>query len=433
MKILAYTSPARGHVYPPVPTLLELQRRGHEVTVRTLWSEVEALRKAGLSASPMAASIEAREMDDWRGSNQLTQLHRALLTFVDRAEREVPDLMEAIEADRPDAVLVDVNSWGAQAAAEASGLPWAVFAPYPLPIPSSYAPPFGMGLKPMAGVLGRVRDRSLLMVSLLGWNRVLPRLNRVRAGAGAPALRSVVDIFGRAPLTIAFTAEPFEYPRADWPASVRLVGPSSWEPAMETPGWISRLKGPVVLVSTSTEFQADDRLLQVALDALADEPVTVIATSPGGRSAGLHVPANARVEAFVPHLPILEVAACVVCHGGMGTTQKALAAGVPVCVVPFGRDQPEVARRVQVAKAGTRLPASRLNPVRLRRAVSEAMAMRDGAARIARAFAAAGGAPAAADALEGIAIASLSSLARRTPLNRSGKFDPPGGETKKAS
>jgi UDP:flavonoid glycosyltransferase YjiC (YdhE family) len=84
----------------------------------------------------------------------------------------------------------------------------------------------------------------------------------------------------------------------------------------------------------------------------------------------------------------------------MGTTQKALAAGVPVCVVPFGRDQPEVARRVVVAGAGTRLPAARLNPTRLRQAVREAMTMGDGAARIASAFADAGGAPAAADALE---------------------------------
>jgi hypothetical protein len=36
----------------------------------------------------------------------------------------------------------------------------------------------------------------------------------------------------------------------------------------------------------------------------------------------------------------------------MGATQKALAHGVPVCAVPFGRDQLEVARRVEVAAAG---------------------------------------------------------------------------------
>jgi MGT family glycosyltransferase len=252
----------------------------------------------------------------------------------------------------------------------------------------------------MGGPLGRLRDTLLLRLSLLSWNKVLPRLNRVRVAAGAGSLASVVDVFGRAPLTLAYTAEPFEYPRSDWPQSVHFVGPSNWEPATEIPAWVRHLQPPVVLVSTSTEYQADDRLLQVALDALADEPVTVIATSPAGTSAGIRIPANARVEAFVPHGPILEVATCVVCHGGMGTTQKALAAGVPVCVVPFGRDQPEVARRVEVARAGSRLPAARLNAERLRRAVLEAMSMREGAARVARAFGSAGGAQAAADALE---------------------------------
>jgi hypothetical protein len=38
MKVLAYTSPARGHLYPIVPILLELQRRGHEIALRTLAS-----------------------------------------------------------------------------------------------------------------------------------------------------------------------------------------------------------------------------------------------------------------------------------------------------------------------------------------------------------------------------------------------------------
>jgi MGT family glycosyltransferase len=400
VKVLAYTSPARGHVYPVVPTLLELRDRGHEVAVRTLASEVANLRGLGLGASAVSPLVEAREMDDWRATNPLAQLKRALATFVDRAENEVPDLTAAIDSDRPDLLLIDVNSWGAQAAAEASGIPWAVYAPYPLPIPSRDAPPFGLGLKPMAGPLGRLRDQSVSRLSLLSWNKVLPRLNRIRASAGAPNFRGVGQVFGRAPLTIAFTAEPFEYPRSDWPSSVRLVGPSLWEPAAETPAWIRDLQKPVVLVSTSTEFQADERLLQVALDALATEAVTVIATSPIGSRAGLRIPANARVEAFVPHGPILKFAVCVVCHGGMGTTQKALAAGVPVCVVPFGRDQPEVARRVEVARAGMRLPAARLNPTRLRRAVREAMTMGEGAARIASAFAAAGGAPAAAVALE---------------------------------
>jgi UDP:flavonoid glycosyltransferase YjiC (YdhE family) len=84
----------------------------------------------------------------------------------------------------------------------------------------------------------------------------------------------------------------------------------------------------------------------------------------------------------------------------MGSTQKALAHGVPVCVVPFGRDQLEVARRVEVSRSGIRLPRKKLSAQRLRRAGKDAMAMRAGATRVAEGYAAAGGASASADAIE---------------------------------
>ena len=106
------------------------------------------------------------------------------------------------------------------------------------------------------------------------------------------------------------------------------------------------------------------------------------------------------MERFLAHGPLLDRAVCAVTHGGMGATQKALARGVPVCAVPFGRDQLEVARRVQVAEAGTRLPARRLTAERLRSKVTEAISMSDGAARVAAGFKSAGGPVTAADAIE---------------------------------
>jgi MGT family glycosyltransferase len=204
----------------------------------------------------------------------------------------------------------------------------------------------------------------------------------------------------RAPLMLYMTAEPFEYPRSDWPPSVRMVGPGIWDPRAKAPEWLEKISRPLVLVTCSTEFQNDGKLVGAALQGLAGEDVEVLVTTAGVDPSSFTPPPNARIERFVPHGPILEQAACVVCHGGMGITQKALAAGVPVCVVPFGRDQFDVARHVQVADAGTRLPASRLRPDRLRKAVREAMEKKAGAERIAATFAAAGGPRAAVDALE---------------------------------
>jgi MGT family glycosyltransferase len=238
-----------------------------------------------------------------------------------------------------------------------------------------------------------------------GFERVIvPQLNEVRRAEGLAPLRDMTDIIARAPLTLSMTAEPFEYPRSDWPDSVVMVGPCTWEPPVATPPWLAESSEPIVLVTTSSEFQDDDRLVRAALEGLAGERLRVVATVPAGDPAAFDVPPNARVERFLPHGMLLERAVCAVTHGGMGATQKALVRGVPVCAVPFGRDQFEVARRVEVVGAGSRLPARRLTPDRLRTKVHEAMGCAEGARRVATGFEAAGGPIASADAIELTAI-----------------------------
>jgi UDP:flavonoid glycosyltransferase YjiC (YdhE family) len=202
------------------------------------------------------------------------------------------------------------------------------------------------------------------------------------------------------PLVLYLTAEPFEYPRSDWPQNIVMVGPCSWDPPTQPPEWLAEIKRPIVLVTTSSEFQDDGRLIKTALNALADEDVHIIATLPSQDPVGFRASANASLLPFLPHGIVLDRAVCAITHGGMGATQKALAHGVPVCAVPFGRDQLEVARRVEVARAGTRLPASRLRSDRLRVKVLEAMACIEGARRVAAGFTSAGGPSSAVTALE---------------------------------
>lgn len=402
-RYLVYTSPGRGHLYPIVPVLEELRRRGHAVVVRTLATEVGLLRALGFEAEAIDPAIERREHGDWRARTPIGALQDNLTVFLERAWHDGPDLRRAVEAERPDQLLVDINAWGAMAVAQVSGLPWATWCPYFLPLPSSDAPPFGLGLSPARGPLGRARDRLLRPLLFGIYNRRAPELDAVRAALGAPPVHKIERGMVAAPLLLYMTAEPFEYPRSDWPPSVRMVGPGTWDPPAVPPAWLDELDKRLVVVTCSTEFQNDGKLVRTALAALAGEDVQVVVTTAGVDPSSFTPPPNARVERFLPHGPLLERAACVVCHGGMGITQKALALGIPVCVVPFGRDQFDVARHVEVAGAGSRLPASRLRPDRLRAAVREALGKRAGAARIAAAFAAAGGPRSAADALEALA------------------------------
>lgn len=399
-RILAYTSPARGHLYPLAPILDELRSRGHQIVLRTLSSEVELMRSRGFDCEPLDPVVEAGH-DDYLARTPQGALKRALRTFARRAEADLPATRAAIEEAAPDALLVDVNTWGAQAAAAASGLPWATWCPFPLPLSSPDAPPFGPGFAPASGPLGRLRDAVLGPLITNGYARAfVAPVNQIRAQAGLAPLSGPMELYESAPLVLYMTAAAFEYPRPHWPQNIVMVGPCAWEPAGTPPAWLARIERPIVLVTTSSEFQNDARLVHCALAALADEDVHVVATLPAQEPKSLDIPANARVEQFVPHGPVLERAVCAVTHGGMGATQKALARSVPVCAVPFGRDQLEVARRVEVSRAGSRLPARRLNTRRLKAKVHEAIACRPGAERIASAFRRAGGAPAAADAIE---------------------------------
>jgi MGT family glycosyltransferase len=405
MKVLAYTSPARGHLFPVVAILEELAARGHTIAIRTLASQVPLMEQRGFAAGALAPQIEAIEHDDYLARSPQSKIKRAVAVFAARAEHDGADLRVAIAAERPDLLLVDAMTWGASAVAEAWGGPWAQWFPYPLPLPSRDVPPFGPGLKPAAGPLGRLRDRALGPLVLGSVARVfLPSLNAARSAVGVAPFRAFGDMFTVAPLLLYLTAEPLEYPRSDWPSSVLMVGPCCWDPPADAPSWLAAVERPIVLVSTSSEFQDDGRLVTTALEALADEDVQVVATLPAARIPRGAVPVNARLEPFVPHTPILARAVCAITHGGAGATQKALASGVPVCVVPFGRDQLEVARRVEIADAGTRLPVRRLSAERLSAKVREAMTKGAGARRVADGFAAAGGPVAAADAVEALAV-----------------------------
>jgi UDP:flavonoid glycosyltransferase YjiC (YdhE family) len=68
------------------------------------------------------------------------------------------------------------------------------------------------------------------------------------------------------------------------------------------------------------------------------------------------LPRGVRVERWVSQAAVMPHAAAMVGHGGSGSTLTALAAGVPLALVPLFVDGPENARRVAAIGAGVALP-----------------------------------------------------------------------------
>ncbi|HET7303503.1 MAG TPA: glycosyltransferase [Segeticoccus sp.] len=368
-RYLAYTPMAAGHLFPLVLGLTELRARGHQVVVVTHPDLVDTLRAVGLDAQPIGPELVARKREATAQGRPDT-----IEAQIARARLELDDLRTAVSQHRPDALLIDVNTHGANVAAELTGLPWAVTMPSLLPYPGPGIPPYSLGMAPRHDVVGRIRDAVLWKLVERGFARaILPGVNALRAEHGLAAHRTPYGPMLAGDLLLVLTDPPLEYARTSLPASVRMVGVQPWDPPAETPEWLLAPGDPWVLVTCSTDYLADERLAATAVQALRDEPVRVLVTlADAYDGARLDGAPNVRVERFLPHAAVLPHVSAVVCPSGMGVVSKSLAAGVPVVAVPFERDQPEVARRAQQAGAGVVLPAKRLSVDRLRDAVARA-------------------------------------------------------------
>lgn len=108
------------------------------------------------------------------------------------------------------------------------------------------------------------------------------------------------------------------------------------------------------------------------LRALETEDVLVIATTGGAAIDTLKLPslpANVRLEPFIPHAHLLPHVDVMVTNGGYNGVQMALANGVPLVVAGQTEEKPEIAARVEWAKVGINLRTKSPNPEQVRNAV----------------------------------------------------------------
>jgi UDP:flavonoid glycosyltransferase YjiC (YdhE family) len=128
-------------------------------------------------------------------------------------------------------------------------------------------------------------------------------------------------------------------------------------------------------VAPSTSQDPEHRLLRSALEGLADAPVRVLATwNRRPPPVPVDVPANARLVEWVSYSRTMPRCDLVLCHGGHGTTVRALADGCRVVVAPASGDMNENAARVDWAGVGARLPWRFVSPGTVRLAVERALA-----------------------------------------------------------
>jgi MGT family glycosyltransferase len=186
----------------------------------------------------------------------------------------------------------------------------------------------------------------------------MPSLNRSRAEVGLPPVRDLPSLMARADRILVCSSPSYDFGSGSVPANVCYVGPQLDDEAGGASGgpWAGAPGRPLVLVGLSSTVMRQEGLLQRAADALGQLPVRgLVTTGPAVDPAVISAPDNVTVTRWVRHADVLPHCSAVITHGGHGTVMKALIAGVPLVLVPLGRDQPDNAGRVVHAGAGIRL------------------------------------------------------------------------------
>jgi UDP:flavonoid glycosyltransferase YjiC (YdhE family) len=381
-----------GHAFPAIALARELGHRGHDVLVETWERWREPVEAEGLAfTGAQEYTVYPPPGPDTPDGQTAAAAARALARLMDDFE--------------PDLVVSDILTLAPTLAAEVAGVPHATLIPHVYPVQQPGMPMYSLGLRPPRTAVGRLGWRATGPLLAMGLRQGRDELNETRARLGLGPIERFHGGISEL-LAIVATLPQLEYPR-EWPPHVRVTGPLFFElPGEEVP--LPAGDGPLVLIAPSTSQDPECELLRVALDALADEPVRVLATTNRHRpERPIEVPGNAVLLDWMLYSQAMPAADVVICHGGHGTVARALAAGTPLLVCPSVGDMGENAARVAWSGAGLSVPRRLLSrrSVRLatRRLLGEEQFAR-GAREIGAWSETHNGAAAAADLVEEAAI-----------------------------
>ena len=401
---------AGGTVPPEVGVVRRVVGRGHRVTVLADASMALQVEHAGAALRTWTRGSE--EFRDWEHRTPMAQARDMAEHMLGPGAAQADDTGRAIDEVEPDLVVTSGFALGAMIAAESRGVPFDLLMPNVYVLPADGMPPFGAGLRPVRGPLGRVRDRAVRTASARLIDRYALRdLNDLRSAHGLEAVPTLWAQMRRARRQLVLTSAAFDFP-ATLPDNARYVGP-----ILDDPEWADGAEwrppagtGPLVLVAMSSTFQDHVGCLQRITDALGAMPVRgLVTTGPAIAPSSIRAAANVSVVASAPHRDILPKADLVVTHGGHGTVIKALAAGVPLVILHHGRDQADNAVRVTTRGAGLAVPRG-ASSARIARAIDVVLddpRYRAAAGELGRAIARDATGTALLDELEGVPARSV--------------------------
>ncbi len=363
--------PLRGHLDPLGALARALEGAGHQVVF--LMAEGEPA-PAGCRVRELALAVAGELGRRVSGASGLFGTLATIRAMARRTAALCEALPNALVAERIDVVLADQTEAAGALAALRAGLPWVTIGcGLPLNREEGIPPPYvGWMAAEDARTLAFNRGAARVIDAMM---RPLSSTIALQARRwGLQGMARLDDTFSPA-LQLFQMPAALDFPRREWPAHAQRLGPfrepeaGAWAPPDED-------GRPLAFCSLGTLQGGRFALFARFAEALAGQgyrPVIVHCGRLDARQVAA-LPGRPVVADFLPQRAVLARSALALVHGGMNTTLDALAAGVPMLVVPIAFEQAGIAARVAASGAGLALKPRELGrqlPQAIRRLASD--------------------------------------------------------------
>lgn len=386
MKIGIQTWGSHGDIRPFVALAEGLQAAGHEVTLvitcvdSDRYDELRAstgfeLRIVATPTVPDKQALERIGNTIVRERNAIRQTRLAIEHLLLPAETAMYEASERLCAEN-DLVIGHYFLYTLAAAAERQGRPCVSVVLAHGAVPSAFQPPSGV---PDLGAFG---NRLVWRFARRVLNSSLKRYpDRLRARIGVAPARDMIDtVWASEYLTLLAITPVICERKPDWPDHYQVCGAletrASVAEGSVSPQLLSFLASgaPPVYMTFGSMLSGSDQRQTIELLAAAAEAASTRAViqAPAWDRLGFECSSQIHFVDSAPHASIFPRCSAVVHHGGAGTSQAALLAGVPSVVVAHTAEQELWGRELQrIGVACKAITRRRATPARIAAAIRE--------------------------------------------------------------
>jgi UDP:flavonoid glycosyltransferase YjiC (YdhE family) len=347
-----------------------LRARGHRVTVVAPGEFETVAREHGLDFRPVVSAEENHEVlsnpNFWHPVKAARIAARWGMCFVERQY----GLIAGLATDRDAVLVANPGIVAAKIVSEKLGRPLANLILQPWIIPSSIAPPVMFGYAFPKRTPRWVVKLFWGLIEVMGDALIARHINQIRNAVGLRSERRILKNWLSRELVIAMFPQWYGPPQVDWPSQIRLAGFPMFDAAIREglpPDILKfiRAGSPPVVFTFGTGMMHAHQHYSAGIEACrllaaGSEPTRAIFLTKYAEQLPASLPPFVRHCEFAAFQELFPHCAAVVHHGGIGTTAKALAAGVPQLILPFAFDQTDNATRVKGLGAGEWIKRSRV-------------------------------------------------------------------------